>query len=33
MEHKIMDDPEPHGDLDSYAHRGDIPAHDVQVVA
>lgn len=33
MEHKIMDDPEPHGDLDSYAHRGEIPSHDVQVVA
>lgn len=33
MKHKVMDDPEPHGDLDSYAHRGEIPAHDVQVVA
>lgn len=33
MEHKVMDDPEPHGDLDSFAHRGEIPAHDVEVVA
>jgi len=33
MEHKLMDDPEPHGDLDSHAHRGDIPAHDVEVLA
>jgi len=33
MEHNLMEDPEPHGDLDSYAHHGDIPAHDVQVVA
>jgi len=32
MEHKLMEDPEPHGDLNSYAHRGDIPSHDVQVV-
>lgn len=33
MEHKVMDDPEPHGDLDSYAHRGEVPAHDVEVVS
>lgn len=33
MEHKLMDDPEPHGELDSYAHRGAVPAHDVSVVA
>lgn len=33
MEHKLQDDPEPHGDLNSFAHRGDIPAHDVEVVA
>jgi len=33
MEHKVMDDPEPHGDLDSYAHRGPIPSHDVEVVS
>jgi len=33
MEHKLMEDPEPHGDLDSYAHRGDIAAHDVEVAA
>lgn len=32
MEHKIMEDPEPHGDLESYAHRGEIPAHDVSVL-
>lgn len=32
MEHKIMDDPEPHGDIDSYAHRGSVPAHDVEVI-
>lgn len=32
MEHNLMDDPEPHGDLDSYAHRGEIPAHDVRVL-
>lgn len=32
MAHKVEDDPEPHGDLDSYAHRGEIPAHDVEVL-
>jgi RNA:NAD 2'-phosphotransferase (TPT1/KptA family) len=32
MEHNLREDPEPHGDLDSYAHHGDIPAHDVEVV-
>jgi len=32
MEHKLMDDPEPHGDLESYAHRGEIPAYDIDVV-
>ena len=32
MDHKLMEDPEPHGDLNSFAHRGDIPAHDVAEV-
>lgn len=32
MSHKVEEDPEPHGDLDSYAHRGQIPPHDVEVV-
>jgi hypothetical protein len=32
LEHKLMDDPEPHGDLDSYAHRGEVPAHNVRVL-
>lgn len=32
MEHNLMEDPEPHGNLDSYAHRGSIPAHDVSVL-
>lgn len=32
MEHKLQEDPDPHGDLDSYAHRGEIPTHDVELV-
>jgi len=31
MEHNVMDDPEPHGDINSYAHRGKVPAHDVRI--
>lgn len=33
MSHKLRDDPEPHGELDSIAHSGAIPAYDVAVVA
>ena len=29
----LQDDPEPHGDLNSFAHSGDIPSHDVEQVA
>lgn len=32
MEHKLIDDPEPHGELDSYAHLGEIPSHNVRVL-
>jgi len=29
---KCMPDPEPHGDLDSVAHSGPVPSHDLRVV-
>jgi len=32
LSHNVIDDPEPHGDLDSYAHRGAVPPHDVDRV-
>jgi len=32
-EYNLKDDPDPHGDLNSFAHTGDIPSHDVEQVA
>jgi len=32
-EHKLIDDPDPHGDLNSLAHNGHIPPRCVEVVA
>jgi len=32
-EHKLQEDPDPHGDLNSFAHDGHIPARCVEVVA
>jgi hypothetical protein len=29
-DHKIKPDPEPHGDYDSFAHRGDIAPRDIE---
>ena len=32
LEYKLIDDPDPHGDLDSYAHNGRIEPRDIEVL-
>ena len=32
LEYKLIDDPDPHGDLDSYAHNGRIKPRNIEVV-
>lgn len=32
LEYKLIDDPDPHGELDSYAHNGPIEPRDIEVL-
>jgi len=33
QERNLTDDPDPHGDLTSFAHRGAVPSHNLERVA